>query len=308
MKQFSFVFLIVLFFVDGILTAQTQEDHYRAYLTELNSISPKTSSYTPKDAKDQKNNESHTTPSNAKESEDVNGHVPSKKDEVASNHVGNNNAPKINEEKIDHKVFGMLLKKHVSADGKVNYRAFKKDEAILDKYLNALQHNEPVQQNMDALAFWINAYNAFTIKLILKNYPLKSIMDLHQGKTWDQRWIKIGDRLLSLNSIEHDIIRPVFKEPRIHFAVNCAAKSCPPLLNDAYYGHSLNKQLEQQTKQFINNKAFNEFGTRNAKISKIFEWYGSDFPDLKGFLSKYTNVDLSRAKIEFAPYNWALNQ
>ena len=146
----------------------------------------------------------------------------------------------------------MLLKKHVNSKGNVNYAAFKKDEAALDAYLDQLQSN-PVDRNMsknERLAYWINVYNAFTIKLILDNYPLNSIKDLEGGKPWDKVFIKLGNTSYSLNMVENEVIRKRFTEPRIHFAVNCAAASCPPLLNDAFYPDRLTNQLAERTASF----------------------------------------------------------
>ena len=152
---------------------------------------------------------------------------------------------------ISHQVFDNLLSTHVTDTGTVNYMAFKKDQFKLDKYLATLRSNHPSESwtKNERLAYWINAYNAFTIKLILDNMPVKSILDIHDGKAWDVEWIKLGNKTYSLNYIENKIIRPVFKEPRIHFAVNCAAKSCPPLLNRAYSAKTLDEQLENQTRK-----------------------------------------------------------
>ncbi|MFK8009118.1 MAG: DUF547 domain-containing protein [Saprospiraceae bacterium] len=209
-----------------------------------------------------------------------------------------------------HDMFDALLKKHVSSSGVVNYKGFKKDEARLDSYLKALEKTN-VDKNWSrnkALAFWINAYNANTIKLILKNYPIKSIMDLNNGKPWDVKWIKIDQRTLSLNNIENDIIRPKYNEPRIHFAVNCAAKSCPPLLNKAWTASNLNSNLERQAKSFINNSKYNTITSGNVEVSKIFDWYGKDFGDLKAYLNKYSSTTIGAGtSINFKTYNWDLN-
>ncbi len=209
---------------------------------------------------------------------------------------------------FDHSDFDKLLIKHVSKDGIIAYKNFKKDEKNLDRYLDLLSKNEPKSNwsKNDQLAYWINTYNAFTIKLILKNYPLKSIMDLHNGKPWEIKWIKIGNNTYSLNNIENDIIRKEFKEPRIHFAINCAARSCPTLRNHAFTGKNLDAELETQTKQFINNTKFNQFDKKETRISRIFEWYEKDFGDLKAYIKKYRNFD-SRSKLRFLQYDWQLN-
>lgn len=211
---------------------------------------------------------------------------------------------------VSHQVFDNLLKSHVSNTGVVNYAAFKKDEAKLDKYLATLKANHPKStwKRNDKLAFWINTYNAFTIKLILKNMPVKSIMDINNGKAWDVEWIKLGENTYSLNHIENKIIRPEFKEPRIHFAINCAAKSCPPLLNTAYNGTTLDTQLQNQTTKFIQNKNFNTVAPNQLMISKIFEWYASDFGVITKYIDRYTSVQVaSDAEVIYVEYNWALN-
>lgn len=210
-----------------------------------------------------------------------------------------------------HLGFDALLKKHVSANGTVNYKTLKKDKSKLDAYCTLLS-THPVQKAWTKdkkLAYWINAYNAFTLKLIVDNYPLKSITDLHGGKPWDQKWINIGTKKYSLNQIENDIIRPQFKDPRIHFAVNCAAKSCPKLMNGAFLENYLDTQLDNQTKAFINNSVANTLQSNKVQVSKIFEWYAVDFGDLNAFLNKYSNTKINKgAPITYKEYNWQLNE
>ena len=212
---------------------------------------------------------------------------------------------------IAHTIFDGLLKKHVSSTGKVNYKGLKSAESTLDEYLGTLEKTivKDLNGRNEKMAFWINAYNAYTIKLILKNYPLKSITDLHGGKPWDVKWIKLDDRTLSLNNIENDILRPKYKDPRIHFAVNCAAKSCPALLNKAWTPSNLESSFANQTKNFVNNTNFNKISKKKVELSKIFEWYGEDFGNLVNFLNKYTSTEInSNAKIEFVEYDWSLNE
>jgi len=209
-----------------------------------------------------------------------------------------------------HAAWDALLEKYVSASGKVNYQGFKKEEGKLDSYLATLKNNPPQTDwsRNEKLAYWINVYNAFTVKLIVKNHPVESITDLHGGKPWDVKWIDIGTKTYTLNEVEHDIIRPRFNEPRIHFAVNCAAQSCPPLLNAAYTADKLNTQLEQQTKKFINNSKFNSISASSVEVSKIFDWYKEDFDNLIAFLDKYAQTDInSNASVTYKNYDWALN-
>ena len=206
-----------------------------------------------------------------------------------------------------HKDWNSILSTYVSASGKVNYAGIKGEKNRLEGYLAVLSNNPPQGDwsRSKKLAYWINAYNAHTVKFIVDNYPVNSIKDLAGGKPWDKKWIKIGGKTYSLNNIENDIIRPKFNEPRIHFAVNCAAKSCPPLLNEAWTAKKLESQFEKTTKKFINNSAHNTFSGGTATVSKIFDWYGVDFGDLKAFLSKYSGQNVTT--IQYNDYDWTLN-
>lgn len=210
-----------------------------------------------------------------------------------------------------HEPWNKLLTQFVSSAGKVNYRALKGKEADLDAYLKSLADN-PVQSSWnrnEKMAYWINAYNAFTVKLILDNYPLSSIINLSGGKVWDKKWIKLGGKTYSLNNIEHDILRPQFKDARIHFAVNCAAKSCPPLLNRAWTAGNLSSNLNTQARKFINSAKYNQIGSDKVAISKIFEWYAVDFGNIVEYLNKYADTKIStNAQVSYQEYDWALNQ
>lgn len=210
----------------------------------------------------------------------------------------------------DHQAWNTLLEQYVSAEGRVNYAGLKKDQAKLNAYLKTLseQHPQSSWLRNEQMAFWINAYNAFTVKMILDHSPVTSIMDIDKGKAWDRQWIKIGSKTYSLNNIENDILRPQFKDARIHFAVNCAAHSCPPLLNHAFTAAQLEEQLNQQARKFINNTRFNQLQGNQAKVSKIFEWYATDFGNLVSFFNRYAKTKLSaNAKISYLEYDWALN-
>jgi len=212
---------------------------------------------------------------------------------------------------FSHDTWDQLLRKNVSSSGKVNYKAFKANKAALEAYIKLLQDN-PLQNSWSRskkMAYWINAYNAFTVKLIVDNYPLSSITKLDGGKPWDKKWIKLGSKTYSLNNIENDILRPQYKDARIHFAVNCAAKSCPTLLNRAWTASNLESNFEKQAKAFINNASFNKIDEKNIEVSKIFEWYAVDFGDLIAYLNKYSSTKIkSNAKINYMEYNWNLNE
>jgi len=210
-----------------------------------------------------------------------------------------------------HTGLDSLLQKYVSETGKVNYKGLKTNKKALDAYCQTLSAN-PVRDTWskeEKLAYWINAYNAFTLQLIVNNYPLKSIMSLDGGKTWDVKRIQLGDKKYSLNQIENEIIRPQFKDARIHFALNCAAKSCPPLWNRAYTAENLFATLEVRAKAFITNTQYNEISASQADVSKIFEWYAADFGDVKSYLNIFLKTPLkANAKVTFKEYNWALNE
>lgn len=211
-----------------------------------------------------------------------------------------------------HELWNELLGKYVSASGKVNYKGFKADKAKLESYLKLLSENAPAADwsKNEKMAFWINAYNAFTIKLIVDKYPLKSIRDL--DKPWDTKFIKIGNTSYSLNEIEHTILRKQYFDPRIHFAVNCASKSCPEILNRAFTADKLNAQLESLTKKYINNTFHNSLSADKVEISSLFDWYKEDFTKtgtVIDFINKYAaNPVKATAAISYKNYDWNLNE
>ena len=210
----------------------------------------------------------------------------------------------------DHTPWHKLLQTHVAGNGDVDYDAFKNNEGALDEYLTSLKNAPPSNDwaRDERLVYWINAYNAFTVKRILNDYPLTSITDLDGGDPWKIEWIEIGSQTYSLNNIEHDIIRPRFNEPRIHFAVNCAAASCPPLPNKAFTVDNLESMLESNARAFIRNPAYNQT-TGDVKVSKIFDWYGEDFGNLKSYLNDYLATPIPEdQEIGFKEYDWSLNK
>lgn len=221
-----------------------------------------------------------------------------------------------------HKDLDTLLKKYVDAQGGVDYKAFKSDEVALNDYLVSMMIDPPVSDwnNDEKLAYWINVYNALTIQLILKYYPVESIKDIgsaiqipYINTPWDIECFEIENgEELSLNNIEHGIIRKDFDEPRIHFALVCAAISCPKLLNEAYDPAKLDAQLTAQTQAFLADTNKNKISTDRLELSKLFSWYGGDFREngtLVDFLNLYTNVKINaKAKTSFLDYDWRLNE
>ncbi|NND07497.1 MAG: DUF547 domain-containing protein [Saprospiraceae bacterium] len=219
---------------------------------------------------------------------------------------------------IVHDVWNKLLSKHVDGDGWVDYLGFQQDSLVLNQYLDLLSSAHPNAKNWsrnERLAYWINAYNAFTVKLIVNHYPVESIKDIKNGipfvnTVWDIKFIQIEDRTYDLNNIEHGIIRKQFDEPRIHFAVNCASVSCPKLLNQAYIATTLDEQLTDAARTFLNDPLRNRL--EENKVSSIFSWFSGDFKSKSGsvrsFINTYAPAQLdSEAKLEYLEYNWSLN-
>lgn len=221
---------------------------------------------------------------------------------------------------IQHGIWNDLLQAYVSENGNVNYKGFIQDSVKLNQYLNLIESNHPTDSNWtknEQLAYWINAYNAFTVKIIIKNYPVKSIKDIagsipFVNSTWDIRFINIEGNDYDLNDIEHSILRRDFNEPRIHFAINCASFSCPKLLNEAYVAEKMEDQLNEVAIGFINNPEKNKISSQNVELSKIFKWFKGDFTTEKtliAFLNQYTKTKINAdATINHLDYNWSLNE
>tara|TARA_B110000503_G_scaffold143647_1_gene246623 strand:- start:288 stop:1007 length:720 start_codon:yes stop_codon:yes gene_type:complete len=219
----------------------------------------------------------------------------------------------VGEPKFDPSSWDKLLQKNVSNQGNVNYEGFKKDHVAFDTYLASISTTKPDGNwsRNETMAYWINAYNAFTIKLMLTNYPLKSIMEINGGKAWDLKFIDIKGEKYSLNNIEHDILRKKYADPRIHFAVNCASVSCPKLSNTAFFADGLDEKLDKAAKEFINNSSKNAITATKAEISKLFDWYKDDFTKngtVVDYLNRYLTTKLTTTKISFKEYNWSINK
>ena len=213
---------------------------------------------------------------------------------------------------VDHSKWNVLLKKHVNNKGLVSYKGFIKEERALDAYLDQLASLDPSNNwsVQELLAFYINLYNAETVKVILDNYPTKSIKDIKGA--WTEGRASVDGRALSLGGIENGILRKM-NEPRIHFAINCASISCPKLLNEAYTAAKINEQLEKVTVEFINGDK-NEISATNPKISSIFKFYPKDFKvndeqDIAGYINKYSKTKInSGAPLVYKDYDWNLNE
>lgn len=224
----------------------------------------------------------------------------------------------MNRPMIQHDVWTDLLQKHVDVEGKVNYKGFATDNSSLSAYLNLLSANPPGENwsEADQLAYWINAYNAFTVKLILDHYPLKSIKEISTGlpminSPWDLKFFEIGGIPFDLNTIEHEILRKRFDEPRIHFAINCASISCPKLRSEAYTAEKLELQLHEQTIDFLRDPIRNQIDAKETRLSSIFNWFQGDFErqtNLIGFIAPYVPEINPENEIEYLEYDWGLNE
>ena len=212
---------------------------------------------------------------------------------------------------INHTTWNQLLKKHVSDQGKVDYLGFKKDLIELNAYLDWLSKSKPSEtwSKDQLMAFWINAYNALTIKLIVDRYPISSIKDIYSP--WNIKVITIANKTLSLNNIENDILRKM-GDPRIHFGIVCASISCPKLQNEAFNTQNTNRLLNKASKEFLADSTKNELTIDAAELSKIFKWFAKDFKQegsLIDFLNKFADIRIaSNATISFKDYNWGLNE
>ena len=219
----------------------------------------------------------------------------------------------------DHQIFGELLAKY-NQKGHVDYAGLKRQEARLDVYLEKLANMDPgsLPRN-ERFAFYVNAYNAWTIKLVLSGYPgvesIKKLGSLFKSP-WKQKIVNLEGMLTTLDHIEHDILRPEFEDPRVHFAINCAAKGCPPLYQEPFTGSQLDMQLNRVTRYFINDPKSNYLEGNTLYVSSIFKWFSEDFnDDIIGFFEKYAFDELKRElsarksslKIKYLDYDWSLN-
>lgn len=224
---------------------------------------------------------------------------------------------------FDHSAFDRLLKAHVDERGWVDYAGLERDSKRLDAYVATLA-DAPLDEmgRSERLALLINAYNACTLRLILDywdNGKLASIQDIPSAKRWKHRRWKIGGKTWSLNDIEHEQIRPKFKEPRIHFALVCAAVGCPKLRNEAYSAERLDTQLGGQTEYAHTHKRWFRFDAQAGEVylTKLYKWYGDDFKQTAGSVLEHAanySAELTKAleagrkpKTRWLEYDWKLN-
>lgn len=222
---------------------------------------------------------------------------------------------------FDHGEFDELLRRHVDADGLVDYAALAADPAPLETYVARLKTAPFSELGRDAkLALLINAYNAFTLQLIVDHYPLASIHDIPTAERWDDRRWEVAGGRYSLDEIENELIRPNFREDRVHFALVCAAMGCPVLRPEAYSGQRIEEQLERQTRSVHEDPRWFRFDEAEGLVwlTQVYSWYASDFEQLHGSVlaaaARYSAalrhaLDEGRpVRIRWLPYDWALNE
>lgn len=218
-----------------------------------------------------------------------------------------------------YSLYGNVLSRYVR-NGLVDYTGLKSDPGSLGLFLESAERVSKREfegwPREERLAFLINVYNARTLRLVIDNYPVKSIKDIGSGGKgpWDEPVVKIFGETTTLNGLENGLIRKGFEEPRIHFALVCAAMGCPPLLDKPYVGDRLDAQLEAQTKEFLNDAGKNSFDgkSKTLRLSPIFEWYAADFEaetgSVAGFLKEYiVGLPPGGYIIVYTEYDWSLN-
>jgi hypothetical protein len=226
---------------------------------------------------------------------------------------------------IDVAVWDGLLRRHVDGRGLVDYGAWHRhDTAPLEQWLAAQRPFDPSEgEGPEALALWINLYNALVIREVLRRYPLASIRPTVAGfpnwlaflRFFSRPVIVLQGRPLSLNRIEHRILRPRFGDPRVHFALVCAARGCPLLRPEAYRPERIEEQLEEDAHRFLQHPGKLRFDAarRTLHCSRIFQWYRRDFqavaPSIGAYVGRYRpDLELpAGVRIAYLPYDWALN-
>ena len=228
----------------------------------------------------------------------------------------------------DHSPFQKIIDKLVTSgkDGinRVAYAKFSADDKkALSTYIADLEKSDPANYSRkEQKAFWINLYNALTIKVVLDHYPVKSITDIDISPgffsfgPWDKKLLKISNQEVSLNDIEHRILRPIWKDERIHFAVNCASLGCPNLSREVFTAENTDKLLDGARKEYLNHpRGISEIKKGKVTLSSIFDWYSVDFGKSEKEVLKYLSRFIDGKKAEALQaadisydYDWKLNE
>lgn len=217
---------------------------------------------------------------------------------------------------FDHGTFDALLKAHVHG-ARVDYEGLARDREVLERYLEQLSKADvSTMKRAEQFALFVNAYNAYTLELILSHYPLKSIRDLPDP--WEREICRVSGERVSLDFIEHRLLRvpELLGDPRVHFAVNCASVSCPPLHTEAFVGNRLEDQLDRVTRRVILDGRFVRGDPACVRVSKIFDWFAADFVAAHGsvaaFITTYRDdlpglSERGDSELCYFDYDWSLN-
>ena len=248
-------------------------------------------------------------------------------------------APAGTQTSLDYGPYRITLTTYVSEDGLVDYAGLKTNQEAFDRFVAQLPDLSRATYDQwtraEQLAFWMNTYNALTLKAVLDHYPIKSIKDIGSAlkSVWDKLTFKVMGDSLTLNQIEHKILRAQFKDPRIHMAINCASIGCPPLANEPLQAERLDEQFKRLTERFLATPSnFNiDRSSEVVYVSSLFKWFGDDFvgkygDEFKrsGFREKenavlnYIGLHLNpadqaflrrnRFKVKYLDYDWGLNK
>jgi hypothetical protein len=228
---------------------------------------------------------------------------------------------------IDHSTWQALLKKYLYKDktglNRFRYdRVGKADRRRLKSYIAGLAAANPsALRRNEQYAYWINLYNALTVAVVIDHYPVKSIRDiaispgLFAKGPWGRKLLKVNGKALSLDNIEHDILRAIWRDKRVHYAVNCASVGCPNLAARAYTGRTIEVMLERAAYAYINHARGVKVSSRGLILSSLYKWYAGDFGNkaaLFAHLARYASPALKR-QLEITPaitgyaYDWRLN-
>ena len=229
-----------------------------------------------------------------------------------------------------HPAWNALLKKHVVLQdtgnaSRLQYSAMAQERAVLQEYLQGLSRVSETEftafSRPEQMAFLINAYNAHTVEKVLTRYPnLKSIWDFGRffSNPFRDPFFSLLGGKMTLDTLEHEILRKRYPDPRIHYAVNCASIGCPMLREEAYVGIDLENQLEEQARRFLSDRTRNRARGGRLEVSKIFDWFKEDFEPLEAYFVPYAAllsadprdqqlVRERKASLRFLDYDWSLN-
>jgi len=223
---------------------------------------------------------------------------------------------------VNYEKWKKVLNTYVNDNGRVNYDGLKANRAVLDDFIASQIENIDISSlsKNEQKAFWINAYNALTMRLIVDHYPMRfgGIRSINWGRPWSIK-IKVAGKELSLGEIEHEILRkwdPI--DPRVHFAMNCASIGCPKLPNRHFNPEKLDEQLDHEARRFMNDpeKVKLDRSENTLYYSEIFKWFEQDFlaqsPDIKSYISRYINdkkyIESDNIKLKTFKYDWGLNK